>query len=78
MVASGKTKEQFLNACIRNMWLLTVIADRDLHIQHVEGATHITADCLSRIYSKKGVPSETLEPLYNSYNWDMVPIQFRT
>ena len=76
MVASGKTKDKFINACIKNIWLLTAIFDIDLHIEHVQEVNNITADCLSRIYSKKGIPSATLDLLHDSYTWDMVHIQF--
>ena len=36
VVASGKTKDKFLNTCIRSMWLLTAIFDIDLHIKNIE------------------------------------------
>ena len=75
VVASGKTTDPFLNACIRNIWLLTATFDIDLHIEHVQGAKNIIADRLSRIHSKKRIPPGTLELLHNSYTWDTVPIQ---
>ena len=76
VVASGKTKDSFLNACIRNIWLLTAIFDIDLHIEHIQGVKNTTADRLSRIYSKKGIPPETVDALHKNYIWEMVPIQF--
>ena len=76
MVASGKTKDKFLNACMRNIWLVTAIFDIDLHIKHIEGAKNITADHLSRIYSKMDIPPVTLDALHSTYTWKVVPIQF--
>ena len=76
VVASGKTKDSFLSACIRNIWLLTAIFDIDLHIEHIQGVKNTIADHLSRVYSKKGVPPEALDTLHRNYTWEVVPIQF--
>ena len=75
VVSSGKTKDKFLNASIRNIWLLTAIFDIDIHIQHIEGVRNATADCLFRVNSNKCILSATLNLLHDSYTWDMVPIQ---
>ena len=44
VVASGKTKGRFLNACIKHIWLVTAIFDIGLHIKHVEEAKNVLAD----------------------------------
>ena len=38
VVTSGKTKDSFLNACLRNIWLVTASYDIDLLIDHIQGS----------------------------------------
>ena len=47
VVTSGKTKDSFLNACLRNIWLVTATYDIDLLIDHIQGSKNIIADSLS-------------------------------
>ena len=37
---SSKTKDPYLAACIRNIWLLTATYDIDLKVQHIQGTQH--------------------------------------
>ena len=78
VVTSSKTKDNFLNACLQNIWLLQVTAsyDIDLLIDHIQGSKNIIADALSRIFSQKGVSDNMLYHLTHEYIWDKVPIQF--
>ena len=55
VVETGRTRDQFLALCVRNIWLLTASLDIQLHIYHVPGVHNIIADTLSRIYSDKPV-----------------------
>ena len=41
MVDSGKTRDKFLNAYIRNIWLVSATCDIDLHIKHIEGKNNL-------------------------------------
>ena len=55
VVESTKSKDDFLAAYIRNIWLLAATFDIDLHISHIQGKNNTIADTLSRIYSEKGI-----------------------
>ena len=70
------TKDSFLNACLRNIWLVTASYDIDLLIDHIQGSKNVIADALSRIFSQKGVSDNMLYHLTHDYIWDKVPIQF--
>ena len=75
VVTSGKTKDSFLNACLRNIWLITASYDIDLLIEHIQGSKNIIADSLSRIFSYKGISDTMLHHLTYDYTWEKVPIQ---
>ena len=47
VVATSKTKEPFLGACIRN---LTTHYDNSLQVQLIRGKNNVKADVLSRLY----------------------------
>ena len=72
VVATSKTRDQFLGACIRNIWLLTAYHDISLHIQHIRGKDNVEADLLSRLYSDKPVDQRLLHELKSNYIWDNV------
>ena len=72
VASSGKTRDPFLGACIRNIWLITAIHDIDLEIKHIQGTKNLLADALSRIYSDKGINHNLLYKLQNSYIWQNV------
>ena len=52
---TGKTRDSFLAACIRNIWLLMATYDIDLQVQHIAGSQNEAADLLSRIYLDKRI-----------------------
>ena len=72
MVATSKTRDPFLGACIRNIWLLTAYYDISLQIQHIRGKDNVEADLLSRLYSDKPVDQRLLHELKSNYIWDNV------
>ena len=76
VVTSGKTKDSFLNACLRNIWLVTATHDINLLIEHIEGKKNIIADSLSRIFSQKGISDNMFHHLSYNFTWDKVPIHF--
>ena len=77
VVATSKTKDPFLGACIRNIWLITACYDISLHISHIKGKNNYKADALSRLYSNKPVNQEILHDLKNNYMWDTIqPLYF--
>ena len=76
VVETGKTRDQFLALCVRNIWLLTASLDIQLHIYHVPGVHNGIADALSRIYSDKPVNRNILQDLQDNYTWDIIPSQY--
>ena len=67
MASSGRTKDLFLGACIRNIWLITATHNIELEIKHIQGSKNILADALSRIYSDKGINYDLFQMLKESY-----------
>ena len=53
VVTSGKTRDSFRNACVRNIWLVTASYDIDLQIGQFEGSKNTIAITLSRISHRK-------------------------
>ena len=76
VVRTSKTKDSFLALCIRNIWLLAVAYDIELHIDHIPGHKNIIADTLSRIYSDRPVNSHILADLELNFIWDRVPAKY--
>ena len=50
-VDSGRTKDPFLQECVRELWVLGVKYDLELNIVHQPGKELVRADALSRMYS---------------------------
>ena len=60
---SGKTKDAFLDMCIRQLAMLCALHNIDLRLQHVRGIDNAMADSLSRgKYNNLG-----------EVQWDIVP-----
>ena len=76
VVQTGKTRDQFLALCVRNIWLLTASHDIDLAISHIPGSKNTIADTLSRLYSDKPVNSNIWTDLIQNYTWDRVPASY--
>ena len=76
VVRTGKTRDDMLALCLRNIWLITASHDVDLHIDHIQGRANVVADLLSRIYSPKAVDSKLFEHICSAYTWRKIPIQF--
>ena len=74
VVETGKTKDPFLTACIRNIWLITATLDINLEISHVRGVDNDIADLLSRLYSQKFVNNSLYADLQANYTWHKVSI----
>ena len=72
VVVTSRTKDPFLGACIRNIWLLMAYYDISLNISHIKGKNNIKADALSRLYSNKPVHQAILHDLQLNYIWDSV------
>ena len=76
VVRTGKTRDNMLSLCLRNIWLITASHDIDLHIDHIQGRANIVADLLSRLYSPNPVDNKLLQELLKSHIWHNIPIQF--
>ena len=48
VLSKGKTKDPFLGACARNIWLIAATYDIDLSYVHIQGKLNCVADLLSR------------------------------
>ena len=48
VLQSGRTKDPYMAACARNIWLWSASYDIDFQFVHIAGKTNVTADLLSR------------------------------
>ena len=48
VLRSGKTRDPYLGACVRNVWYVTATYDIDLQYTHIRGIGNKVADALSR------------------------------
>ena len=46
--SSGRTRDAFMQRCLRQLWLTSARYDLDLHVTHIPGVHNVFADCLSR------------------------------
>ena len=74
VVKSSKTKDKFLAACIRNIWLIAASNDIEIVIEHIEGKKNVIADLLSRLHSPIGVNNTILTSLKHNYIWENVDV----
>ena len=70
VASSGRTRDPFLEACTRNIWLITATHDIDLVVKHIQGTKNVLADTLSRIYSAKGISQDLFQMLKDSCTWE--------
>ena len=76
VIGSSKTKDPFLAACLRNIWLITASYDIDINIRHIAGVQNNLADALSRWFSPHRIKEKILNHLLNNCKWDKVPHNF--
>ena len=62
---SGKTRDNFLNLCLYELWLLSCKYNIDLRVSHIKGKDNVLADALSRNKLEKVGPV-TWETITNS------------
>ena len=74
VVQTSKTKDPFLAACIRNIWMITAVLDIEIEIDHIKGINNTIADLLSRLYSDKAVDSHLFQNLKENYQWFKIPL----
>ena len=68
VLTSGKTKDEFLATCARNVWLITSIFNIQLTISHIPGKYNCIADLLSR-WTIAYEPQRKLRQLLPNFIW---------
>ena len=48
VVRSGRTRDVFMQRCLRQLWFTSACYDLELHVSHIPGVHNVFADCLSR------------------------------
>ena len=74
IINNNKTRNDFLAACMRNLWLTLARFNISIQAVHIPGKLNRVADTLSRWYESP--PSEYIKNVFNSkYIWTQVPIE---
>ena len=76
VVKTSKIRDQFLGACVRNIWFLSATWDIKLDIYHIPGKDNSIADLLTNLYSLDPVNSKLLPHLHTNYIWNNIPLKF--
>ena len=76
VVQSGKSRDEFLSACLRNVWLILAVFDIDLQITHIQGANNTIVHALSRLYSEEPPNFAIIQNIRTKCTWDVIPLQF--
>ena len=76
VVRLGKSRDDFLSACLRNVWLLAAAFDIDLHITHIQGCNNTIADALSRMYSDSPTSSDIFQKIGHNCIFHSIPLHY--
>ena len=60
---SGRTKDSFLSACARTLWLIQAKYNIKVCVQHIQGSKNIYADTLSRWFHFQNIDNENVAHL---------------
>lgn len=63
VLSNGKTKDSYLGACARSIWLLTAKFNINMTVKHIAGKENVKADMLSRWFHYKNVESSVVRHL---------------
>ena len=72
VLRSGKTRDAFLGAVARNIWLEAASADIDLSYSHIAGTQNVVADLLSRWQNSAGQVRQLRKAIANPI-WMYIP-----
>ena len=72
---AGKTRDEFLGACYRNLWLICAENNIDLEVMYIKGKDNVIADTLSRL-NQGQVHNSTVENLCEGCTWWQVPLAY--
>ena len=67
-----KTKNLYLGACIRNLWMVVARHNITLSAIHIPGKCNVVADILSRWYFDTGKNKEVRNYIQRNCNWETV------
>ena len=76
VVNTGKTRDEWLALCLRNIWLLIASHDITLKINHIRGSANNVADMLSRLYSDKITDFDLYKNIKDTCIWHKIPLQY--
>ena len=76
VVASGGSRDAYLSACLRNIWLICGHYDIELRVEQVKGNDNIIANVLSRIYSTNPINLPFVNVLKNTKIWENIRPQY--
>ena len=63
VLTNGKTKDQYLGACARTIWLLLAKHNIDLTVKHIAGKENHKADILSRWFHYRDINDSLVRDL---------------
>ena len=55
VVNTHNTKYTILGMCVRNIWFICALYNKDLSIEHIRGSLNVKANLLSRIHLDRAV-----------------------
>ena len=67
MIGKSRTKDPFLAASLRNIWLNTATHDIVITVKYIAGAKNTIVDALSRLFSHQKVDENTLVHLVKNF-----------
>ena len=76
VVNTGKTRDEWLALCLRNIWLLIASYDITLKVDHIRGSVNNVADMLSRLYSDKITDFDLYKNIKDTCIWHKIPLQY--
>ena len=69
IINSHKTRNSYLGACLRNLWMVVARHNITLSAIHIPGKLNVEADLLSRWHLDIGKNSQTRNDLLNNCHW---------
>ena len=76
VMGNSRTKDPFLAACLRSIWLITATHDITITVKHIAGVKNTMADALSRLFSPQKIDPKIMTHLLKNFKWDRVPHEF--
>ena len=78
VLRTGKTRDPFLAACARNIWLESALSDIDLQYGHIRGVDNRVADMLSRrqgsLEQIQWLQSQVVNPIWLNASYHLLEL----